>query len=565
MKYTLIEKLDKTQVSQLIKEARCAVLSRDIKAFKNLFSDIWSDFDQEPDFSEFEESQAIDLYRWSGSFLNFYGKAKNLPFYQERAKNLLTRAIEFYEKNNLVDEKAEANVSLAGCYFMEGAINESEAILEQTKLEFENDQLNPIYLLVCVNRMIAMISKRQYQKVFEIADEISVAIEFCPEPAWAALYFEKVGLAAKNTGQHEKAILHYHKGIELETQINNLFAICSYFNNLANLYSQMGNFELAHQYLNRALTLAHEKEFIGYIPHFLDSKSVMFSKEGHFELALETIDQAIEIFRKGEATEGLTEALWNKCKFLLALDRKEEAITLFGELIPIASRQMGEYAVKIFVKEFSDLIYIKQNGSLDEEVQRFKRIEIVNAIREAKYNLIEAADMLKITPASLNKTIDKEFPELYRELDILRNSNIGENLTESNQNISTPRNISELLLNDTEFVFENETPQNVQTFYFSTSKMFDAFGIEKDGVVAIEPLTKINSDEFVLVEDVEKNIYTFGKVNYDNILDLYFFVSEDEPIPITFEDVRLIGKAVGFCPFEEIDNDKVVFRSLQTA
>lgn len=564
MKYTVEKKKLSTDYSTLVETVKISEQTGDFGIAIKAFKEIWEDLSIDPNFSEFPLPEQAELFHISGSFLSTYGKVKNFKNYQERGKNLLFKAIEIFEKIGDSERIADAEGALAICYFYEGALEDAEFILEQTAKKFLENQLNLVYLQNRVNLLLTKLFQKKYQECLFIINDIEISMEFCPDYRNCSIFHENAGLTYRGIGQISQAVNHYNKAIYYAKIINNQVSISSIKNNLAFLYNKINKFDLAQSSINEAISIAEAQQQHGWLASFYDTKALIYANQGSFNLALEFIEKAINITKSGEDARVLTEALWNKCKFLLALDRKEEAITLFGELIPIASQQMGEFALKNFVKEFSDLIHIKQNGSLEEEVSRFKRIEIVNAIRESKYNLYDAAELLKITPKVLIKTIDKEFPELYQELDILHQPNLDENSDNisGNKKISSPRNISEITLNQIEINFENAALQNLKTFYFSAEKMLDAFEISHDAVVGIIPIPKITADEFVLVEDPAKNIYTFGKVNYDKALDLFFFVSEDEPMPISFEEVKLIGKAIGYCPFDEIENDTLVFRPL---
>lgn len=564
MKYTVEKKNLSTDYSTLVETVKLSEQTRNFAIGITAFKEIWEDLSIDPDFSEFSLHDQADLFRISGSFLSNYGKANNLKNYQERGKNLLFKAIEIFDIIGDTEQIADAQGALAICYFYEGALADAEFILEQTAQKFLENQLNLIYLKNRVNLLLTKLFQKKYQECLFIINDIEISMEFCTDYKNCAIFHENAGLTYRGIGQISQAVNHYNKAIYYAKIINNKLFISSIKNNLAFLYNKISNFELAHSNINEAISIALELQQQGWLASFYDTKALIYANQGDYNFALETIEQVIELIKNGEDARVLTEALWNKCKFLFALDRKEDAINLFGELIPIASQQMGEFAVKNFVKEFSDLIHIKQNGSLEEEVSRFKRIEIVNAIRESKYNLYDAAEILKLTPKVLIKTIDKEFPELYQELDILHQFNLDKNSGNISRNnkISSPRNISEITLNQIEIKFSSVAPKNLKTFYFSAEKMLDAFEISQDTVVGIIPIPKITADEFVLVEDPAKNIYTFGKVNYDKALDLFFFVSEDEPMPISFEEVKLIGTAIGYCPFDEIENDTLVFRPL---
>ncbi len=211
------------------------------------------------------------------------------------------------------------------------------------------------------------------------------------------------------------------------------------------------------------------------------------------------------------------------------------------------------------MKEFSDIIHIKQYGSLEVEVQRFNRIEIVNAIRQAKFNLYDAAEILKTPPNQLIKTIDKEFPELYHELDILQVPDFNENFDPFNLKTG-PRNINPITLNGIKLFFNNHEIVNYPTYFFSKAKMSEFFGIFLDSIVSVKPLSNISAGDLVLVHDPNKNTFSLGKVNYDKILNLFYFESNDEPMPISIEDVELIGQAIGYCPIEETENEKLFLK-----
>ncbi len=563
MKYThLSENLDVATVTRLIEDSRDAELRRDIDASEKIFKPVWPDLEADPDFSDFETIHQAELYRLTGFFLSSYGKAKNLKFYQERGKNLITKAVNIYSELNDNGAKSEAQVMLAACYFYEGALNESELILEQTELEFEGSRLDPVYLQICINQMATMLRKREYQKTFKVINEISVPMEFCQDNRLCILFHEKCGHAYKNTGQFGQAINHFHEAIRFAQVSGNYLYLASNKNNLANLYLRTRESRLAHLNVDEAITIAQENEFVGWLPHFFDTKAVIYFNEGNFEQALEAIDQSISIFEKGEDADGLTEAIWNKCKFLLYLGRKEEALLLFNDLIPRAAQLMGEFALKRFVKEFADLIHVKQNGSLDREVRRFKKAEIVNAIVESKYNLYAAAELLKINLTNLTKTLNKEFPELYAELNLIPKTTTEQNFEIVNSKPSAPRNISQLNLDSSKFRFQNEVPPNLKTFYFSADQMLLAFGIKNDAVVAVVPIETLRANEFILVEDLSRRFYLFGKINYDSSLDLYYLVENEEPVPISTNEFNLIGKAVSFCSLEEVDRAEILFRNL---
>lgn len=553
MKYTMTV-LDSVVISEIVNSVSNAEACRDIEGAIKSFKPIWADIDQEPDFSQYSPLQQAELYRLSGYFLSYCGKARNLPSYQERGKNLLTKAVFLFSDLNQIEKASETEVILALCYFYEGAILESELILEETSQRFEKDQLSEVYLKSRINQLLVMFARRKYQEAILIIDEIKPLIDFCRDKRLCSVFHEKAGLIYRGTNQISKVVSHYSEAIRFAEETNNLLFISSIKNNLSFLYTKIGELDLAHYYANEAIKIAKEDNQTGWLPHYFDTKAAIYFDEGNFNAALETINEAIGIFQKGDDAGGLTEALWNKCKFLLYLNRKEEAIKLFAELAPIANERMGEFAVDNISKEFADLIHVKKGGSLIEETQRFRRVEIISAIRKMKYELPSAAEMLKISLDDLTKIIDQEFPELYEEINIERFTAINSNLT--NQEQIVRRKISQLYIS----IPLTNLSENVSTFYLSEELMQEIFGISQDVVLAFEKIDEISANEFILVQNKLNGVHSFGKVQFDEIIDLYFLTDQEEPFAFTLDEVELIGKAVAYLPFSEIDNEKIEFK-----
>ena len=148
------QKITNSKAIQLIREARNAELCRDIQASQYILSAIWSDLEEEPIINGLELPIQAEIFRLCGFFLSYYGRSRNLKNSQERGRNFLTRAIEIFDGKNLPHKSAESKVMLALCYWYEGAINECELILKETESEYENNQIHPVYIQICVNRLM---------------------------------------------------------------------------------------------------------------------------------------------------------------------------------------------------------------------------------------------------------------------------------------------------------------------------------------------------------------------------------------------------------------------------
>lgn len=563
MKYIFSGKVSQTEISHLIEIGWDLEARRDLEGVLENFAPIWANIDEEPDFSKYEILEQAALYRLSGYFLSYFGKARNKKNFQERSKDLLSKAISLFMEAGEFHLVAEAQNCLSTCYFHDGSLVESEIILEQTAEDFLSDSLHLIYLKNRGNLLSTKIQQKKYSEALRIIEEIQVPMEFCEDKRARITYHDKAGLIYRHLKQYENAVWHYEESIRNASELKEFLFISISRNNLAFLFYKTKDFLAAHRNIEEALKIAQKHNFIGWLPIYLDTKALIVAAEGHIELALDTIEKALSILVESDDYYSITDSMWNKCKFLFQLDRREEAILVFNELISLAGQKMGEFAVKNFVKEFSKLIHVKQEGSLDNEISRFKRVEIINSIEDNNYDLQLAADSLEIDFSALAEMLDYEFPEIYGELDLLPISSAPDNLTEKvEKSHNVPRKISPLHLHNVSLSETNRLTPSFSTFFVSSELTLEVLGIEKDLVIAFAPLINFKTDEFLLIYCQESDSYSFGKCLHDKDLDIYYLNTGKEPEPLSFNDVKIIGKAIEYLPFSEIDNESLFFSPL---
>jgi tetratricopeptide (TPR) repeat protein len=562
MKYTAQQRLTREVVAEIIANGWDLEASRDLDGVQLNFAPLWPDITLDPDFSMLElEDQAV-LSRLTGFFLSYFGAAKSLRNYQERAKNLLTRSIGLFSQLNDKIGRADAESVLALCYINEGGLREGEDILEESALNLNGHHLHPVYLRNRNNLITAKAKQNRFQECLQIIDEIAVPIEFCDDLKTCAIYHEKAGIIFRKIKQYDRAVWHYEESIRFAARLGNLLFISTEHNNLAFLYNETRNFEKAHHHINESLSLAIENDFAGWLPIYRDTQALIFANEGRLDKALEAIDEAIVELRKGEDYYTLTDSMWNKCKFLLQLDRKEEAIELFSEMIPIAARQMGEFAVKNFSKEFAEMIYVRSGSDLTEEVRKFKKTEILNALRQSKFSIDDAADVLKITATALSKILDREFPELNAELDLHLKPTASGNFPgiEKTKPESVPKDISELKLKNVTIELEGDAVSDFRYFYVSAKFLSGDQFPSRDAVFAVESAERVAANEFVVVFDEIRRTLHFGQAGYDVDLNLYFIAESADKTPLFLNDLKLIGRVRGYLPFEDLSADRLNFR-----
>lgn len=520
MKYTLSQKLDKPTLARFFKDVWDAEVFSDVDALYRLFQNVWENIDEDPSFEDYEDVERAQFFRYCGYFLSHYGQARNIPFYQERGKNLLTKAIDLFYSLDFPERALEAEIVLGLCYFYEGAIAESETIFEDILSKFGGNHLNPLYLRTLLNSTMVLQWKSEYQKALNIIEEIEIPMEFCQDKRLLTIYHTQAGLIYRGSNQFDRAIYHYNKCIEISQQENNWVVVGKNHNNLAFLYKTAGDLDSAHYHIEQAIHIFRGLNHNGLLPHILDTKAVIYLEEGKFEASLETIREAVSIFQKGDDYAGFVDTLWNKTKVFLNLNRKEEAIETFIELCEIARQRMGDYAVKRYSKLFAEIIYLKSRDSSDKEFPRFKTFEIIGTPRIQKESSVEKA-------------------------------------------AQNPKQINKLALQNVTFSFLEKNAfslAEVETFYASAEIIADFFNIKEDVILAAAPFQNPASGNYILAEKRDKSEYIFSRILHDDSLDIFYLLINEEPFPL--EELNIVKQVVGYCLFAEVDNKNLVFKPL---
>ena len=567
MKKTSI--LPQQEILQLIEEARNAELCRDIDSMQKMVEAFWEDFDHAPDLSGYEKPIRAELLRIAGAFFSFYGFARGKKDYQIRGKDLLTQAIDLFESENLMENSAEAKVMLAHCYWNTGEVEESEALLEVVEAEFSENPAHPVYLRTCINRLSTLIWKKDFDGVKTVIEKISAFIADCGEPRLEVKFHTDVGIFYRSIKEYEQAIFHYYEAIRKAEEIESPISVAFVLNNLAFLYKETGQYAQAVLHVNSAIKKAEEIGSRGWLPHLIDTKALIFLDSGHADAAYKTICEAIKIFREGEDAAGLTDALWTRARCLLHLERKEEALTVFNELLDIARTRIGETAVQKFTRAFSDEIYALKNLPLTDEVQQFKKERVRAALVQAKGKISAAATLLGLkNHQALSDILNNQFPGLYEEAGFRRRaarkakqSKSAESriVTKSSEDILREAEISQLALPDKNFSFDFPCRvEEFKTFYFDCY-MMKKFGIESGAVVAVVPVTEIKAGMLLLISEEEG--FRLARAEYDSWVRVFYITDErGEPLPLEAEQV--VGEPVGYCLIMDADNKFIEFSRL---
>ena len=564
-----IYKLTATEVFGVIEAAQTAELCRDPESLRKNLLTVWREDENEPNFDEFESPIKAEFLRLYGFYLTFYGRARNLKHLQLKAKDALTRAIDIFDAENLAVKSAESKIILAFCYWNRGEVNEAEAILSLVENDFSENKIHPVYLQLQINRIMLLSWNENFDKGVEIIKEISPLMNYCTDQRLKLMFHFETAILHYRRSKFHEAVFHFNESIYLAKKAGNYHLLALTYNNLSLLYLDMRHFTEAHSFSVQSLEILKEINHTGWIAHILDSRSLIYLEEKKYEKALNMIDEALSYFSKGEDFAGLTTALWTKVKCLLRLQRTADALMVFVELQQTSIDYIGETTARRYTERLADELYFKQNLPLLDEVAEFKKSRIRSALVASDGKISKAAQILQLkNHQTLSDILKNQFPDLYTELGFSRRLRRSNKTKKQKTNLKAGKagneeTISRIALSGKRYLFDYDFESgNIETFYFGKNLMIKTFGVKTDAVVAVIPgdqLPEIFQEQNIIISDGD--IFTVGKVDYDEWVDVFFFSGNNgEPLPL--DEANIAGEIVGYCPMSETAKEFIKFNKI---
>lgn len=370
----MLQPLATSTLLTLLDEARGHEQLRDIEREAEILKVFWNDFSRDPETEGFDLPVKGEVFRLCGKFLSAYAKAKALPEikdYQERGKNLLTKATEIFEQIGDFEKAALAKCQIALSYYCDGRSREADAVLFQAERLFRLKQTNPYYLEIKINHLIALMHLRRNAECLRIIEKHESSIRSSANHYLQIMFFNQCGMFLNNIGRHENAEKYFYAAYRIARTTGNERAVGQTSNNIAYTCRQTGELYKAYDYARRAISVAENMRDAGWLANYLDTKASIELDLGDAERALKTIEMSIEILSATGENISLVESLWTKIEILFALKKPEKADATFSKLYEIALLGIGESEAEIYARRFAEEFDL-QNNPGGEKIIRFE-------------------------------------------------------------------------------------------------------------------------------------------------------------------------------------------------
>jgi tetratricopeptide (TPR) repeat protein len=134
--------LTETQVGQACERASGLIYAGQFEEAKEELAELWPGLGERPNL-DFNPLLNAELLLQCGTLTGWLGSAKQIDV-QEKAKNLITEALEIFQKIKNQTKVVEGQYELGMCYWRTGALDEARIVLQKAMELATNEQRGKI-------------------------------------------------------------------------------------------------------------------------------------------------------------------------------------------------------------------------------------------------------------------------------------------------------------------------------------------------------------------------------------------------------------------------------------
>jgi tetratricopeptide (TPR) repeat protein len=344
--------------------------------------ELWPGIGGLPDL-EFSPQVNAELLLQCGTLTGWLGSAKQIDV-QEKAKNLITSALEIFQSLNHRIGIAEARYELGMCYWRTGALDEARIILQKAAEKGTHEQRGKIL----VRQTLVEVSSGRYQEALEMLNNARASFESYPHALkgrWhgqRALILRRLATQESRPDYYDRAIVEYTAASFHLEQAGHERYCATNLNNLAFLLYKIGNYKEAHDYLDRARILMERLEDLSSIAQLDEARARILIAEERYTEAEQVIEEVVRTLKRGGEQALLTDALTTKATVQARLGNNKRSIEIFNQAI-----KTGEIAGSRCSAGLAAI------GLIEEHGKTLSVHDIFNAYQSADNNLSHVQDL----------------------------------------------------------------------------------------------------------------------------------------------------------------------------
>jgi transcriptional regulator with GAF, ATPase, and Fis domain len=377
---SLLRQLDNHRLSLNERaELRCRLAKEleeagNYEAARNALGELWQRIGDRPKIEGLDKHIAAEVLLRAGSLTGWIGSSRQIEGAQETAKNLVSESMTLFETLGEVEKAAEAKTDLAYCYWREGALEESRAILRDVlgRLANTEDELKAIALL---RSAIVELSANRNNDALRLLTDAAPLVEASGSHALKGKYHGNLGIILENFSNDEQcedyrdralvecaaASFHYEQAGHTRYRARNE-------NTLGFLYFKAARFIEAHEHLDRARRLFVSLKDSGIVAQIDETRARALLAQGRNAEAERIARLAVRTLEKGDERFVLAEALSTHGTALARLGYYEQARSTVQRAVEVAEQagsldRAGQAALTM-IEELGERLTLEEMQSI---------------------------------------------------------------------------------------------------------------------------------------------------------------------------------------------------------
>jgi tetratricopeptide (TPR) repeat protein len=304
--------------------------------------EFWPDWNHAPITDDLDSTTRARIVLRVGNLVGFIGSASQIAGSQERAKDLITRAMEMFDSAGDNVRAAEARGDLALCYWREGGFDEGRIHLSEALSQL-GDADSDLKAVLLIRAGIIEERTRRLQNALNYYNQAEPLVDSSHDHGLKgslhgeyALVFRRLAAPENREDYVDRALLEYAASSFHYEQAGNERQQARVENNLGYLYFTINRHREAHKHLDRARTLFTNLRDVGVVASVDDTRARVLLAEGRLADAERVIRQAIRTLERGGEQARLAEALTTYGVVLARLGRHARSRELLERAIEVA-------------------------------------------------------------------------------------------------------------------------------------------------------------------------------------------------------------------------------------
>ena len=324
--------LSRTERAQLrCQLARELEEAGDYEAARQALGELWQQTGTRPALDELDDVVSAEVLLRAGSLTGWLGSVHQIERAQEVAKDLISESAALFERLQETEKVAEAYVSLATCYWREGALDEARVTLQEA-LKRLGESSSEQKAKALLSAALVETSAERLSEALRLLMEAGPYFEQYRNHValgrfhgQIAVVLRKLGMSEQRTDYIDRALLESEAASYHFEQAGHHRYRARIENNLGYLLQRLGRFTEAHEHLDRAVRLFTSLRDHGSIAQVNDTRARVFLAQGRNTEAERVVRVAVRTLEKGDELSLLAEALTTHGVALARLGRGEEA------------------------------------------------------------------------------------------------------------------------------------------------------------------------------------------------------------------------------------------------